>query len=76
MTYEQAVDRLEQLAQQMEQGEVPIDEMVSRLREAQTLIKQCRQQLTKADEQVRQILDSFPRAILQDGRRCGQVPRP
>ena len=58
MTYEQAVDRLEQLAQQMEQGEVPIDEMVSRLREAQTLIKQCRQQLTKADEQVRQILDT------------------
>ena len=58
MTYEQAVDRLEQLAQQMEQSEVPIDEMVSRLREAQTLIKQCRQQLTKADEQVRQILDT------------------
>ena len=57
MTYEQAIDRLEQLAQQMEQGEVPIDEMVTRLREAQTLIKQCRQQLTKADEQVRQILD-------------------
>ena len=58
MTYEQAIDRLEQLAQQMEQGEVPIDEMVTRLREAQALIKQCRQQLTKADEQVRQILDA------------------
>ncbi len=58
MTYEQAIDRLEQLAQQMEQGEVPIDEMVTCLREAQTLIKQCRQQLTKADEQVRQILDA------------------
>ena len=58
MTYEQAIDRLEQLAQQMEQGEVPIDEMVTRLREAQTLIKQCRQQLAKADEQVRQILDA------------------
>ena len=58
LTYEQAIDRLEQLAQQMEQGEVPIDEMVTRLREAQTLIKQCRQQLTKADEQVRQILDA------------------
>ena len=58
MTYEQAIDRLEQLAQQMEQGEVPIDEMVTRLREAQTLIRQCRQQLTKADEQVRQILDA------------------
>lgn len=58
MTYEQAVNRLEQLAQQMEQGEVPIDEMVTRLREAQALIKQCRQQLTKADEQVRQILDT------------------
>ena len=58
MTYEQAIDRLEQLAQQMEKGEVPIDEMVTRLREAQTLIKQCRQQLTKADEQVRQILDA------------------
>lgn len=58
MTYEQAIDRLEQLAQQMEQGEVPIDKMAERLREAQQLILQCRKQLKAADEAIGQLLDS------------------
>ena len=56
ISYEQAVARLEQLVQQMEQGNVPIDEMAKHLREAQELITQCRKQLTDADAQVQKIL--------------------
>jgi len=56
MTYEQAIERLENLAQQMERGELPIDELASRLREAQTLLKECRQRLYAADKAVQQIL--------------------
>ena len=56
LTYEQAIAQLEQLAQQMEQGSVPIDELATKLREAQGLIKHCRTLLTDADKSVQQIL--------------------
>lgn len=58
MTYEEAINKLETLARQMEQGSVPVDEMADRLREAQNLIKYCRERLVKADETVKEILDS------------------
>ena len=57
LTYEQAITQLEQLAQQMEQGSVPIDELATKLREAQNLIKFCREQLTDADKSVQKILN-------------------
>ena len=57
LTYEQAIAQLEQLAQQMEQGSVPIDELATKLREAQNLIKFCREQLTDADKSVQKILN-------------------
>jgi len=56
ISYEQAIDRLETIAQQLERGEMPIDEMATRLREAQDLLRQCRQQLYAADEAVQHIL--------------------
>lgn len=58
MTYEEAINKLETLARRMEQGSVPVDEMADRLREAQDLIKYCRERLVKADEAVKEILDS------------------
>ncbi len=56
LTYEQAMARLEALATKMEQGTMPIDELADRLREAQGLIKFCREQLYAADKAVQQIL--------------------
>ena len=41
LTYEQAMQKLEKMASQMEQGEIGIDEMAERLREAQKLMKYC-----------------------------------
>ena len=58
ISYEQAIQRLETIAQQLERGEMPIDEMAARLREAQDLLRQCRQQLYAADEAVQQILSN------------------
>lgn len=49
--------QLETLAQQMERGEVPIDAMADRLRQAQQLIQYCRQRLVAADASVQQILN-------------------
>ena len=57
LTYEQAMAQLETLAQHMDRGEVPIDAMADRLRQAQQLIQYCRQRLTAADASVQQILN-------------------
>ena len=57
MTYEESIKKLEVLAQQRERGDLPIDALAEKLREAQELIKTCRQQLLEADEQVQNILN-------------------
>lgn len=56
MTYEESIQKLETLTQQMEHGEVPIDKMADVLREAQQLLKYCRDRLYAADEAMQQIL--------------------
>lgn len=57
MTYEESISQLEKLAQQMEHGDMPIDSLAERLREAQQLIASCKTQLQEADEQVKKILE-------------------
>lgn len=57
MTYEESIKKLEDLAQQMERGDLPIDSLASKLREAQLLILSCRNQLVEADTEVQKILN-------------------
>jgi len=56
ITYEEAMTRLEALAREMESGEVAIDLLAAKLKEAQTLLKFCKDKLTKADEEVQKLL--------------------
>ena len=57
ITYEVAMKRLETLAREMEAGKVPIDLLATKLKEAQQLLTFCREQLTKADEEVKKLLE-------------------
>ena len=54
---DQALEKLEALAQRLEQGNVPVNEMAERLREAQHLLKSCRDLLYAADQSVQRILN-------------------
>jgi len=56
LTYEAALAQLEKLAREMEAGEVPIDLLAAKLKEAQTLLAFCKAKLTKADEEVKKLL--------------------
>lgn len=56
MTYEESIKKLEMMAQQMEHGDLPVDTLAEKLREAKQLIDSCRKQLVDADEQVQKIL--------------------
>ena len=49
--------RLEAIVSQIESNELDIDELANRLKEAQRLIKYCREKLYKADEEIKKMLE-------------------
>ena len=57
LTYEAAMERLEKLAKEMETGDVAIDQLAAKLKEAQQLLTFCKDKLTKAEEEVQKLLD-------------------
>lgn len=57
LTYETAMARLETLAREMENGDIVIDELAAKLKEAQELLTFCKDKLTKADEEVKKLLN-------------------
>ncbi len=56
MKYETAMQQLETIAKRMESGELDIDSLSEQLKTAQQLVKQCRERLTKTDEEIKKIL--------------------
>lgn len=55
-TYEEAVQRLEALARQAEDGTLPIDQLAAKLKEAQQLLAFCKQKLTAAETEIQKLL--------------------
>jgi exodeoxyribonuclease VII small subunit len=55
--YEQAVSKLENIVQRLENDEMGIDEMTAELKAAQQLIKFCKDRLTKTDAEIQKILN-------------------
>lgn len=54
--YEDAVKELESIVRRMENNELDIDSLSTELKHAQTLIKLCKDKLTKADKEVKKVL--------------------
>ena len=57
--YEEALDRLERIVKQMENDELDIDVMGEQLKQAQKLIKLCKDKLIKADNEIKRILEKI-----------------
>lgn len=55
--YEEAVQQLEAIVEQMENGELDIDQLSEKLKTAQELIKLCKEKLTKTDAEIKKILE-------------------
>ena len=56
--YEEAVRRLEEIVEQMENNELDIDSLSDKLKEAQELVKSCKDKLTKTDQEIKKLLDA------------------
>lgn len=55
-TYAEAMKRLEAIVSQIEGNEIDIDQLGEQLKEAQKLIKYCRDKLYKADAEIKKML--------------------
>ena len=53
LSFEQALERLEEIAEQLEQGDVALEETMSLFQEANELIRFCLEKLGKDEEKLR-----------------------
>ncbi|MBQ4082954.1 MAG: exodeoxyribonuclease VII small subunit [Bacteroidaceae bacterium] len=60
MKYEEAIKELETIVSQIEKDELNIDQLTDRLKEAQKLIKFCKDKLYKTDERIKAMLEGEP----------------
>lgn len=52
LTFEQAMQRLEEIVRQLERGDVPLDDSLALFEEGSSLIAQCSKQLDEAEQKV------------------------
>ena len=57
LKYEEALAQLETIVKKMEANEFDIDELAVQLKEAQRLIKFCKDKLTKMEAEIQKIQD-------------------
>jgi exodeoxyribonuclease VII small subunit len=55
-TFEEALARLEQIVEQLDDGNLPLDESLALFKEGTKLAKTCREQLAEAEVQVKEAL--------------------
>lgn len=55
LTFEQALGRLETLAEQIEQGKIGLEESIDKYEEGMGLVKQCRDILSKAEMKIQKL---------------------
>ncbi len=56
LSYEAAMQRLEDIVRKIENNEIGIDRLAEQLKEAQGLIKQCKKQLLAVDKDINGLL--------------------
>ena len=57
ITYEEAIQRIEEITKKIESGEMDIDSLATSLKEAKELVQYCKEKLTKVEADVKKILD-------------------
>jgi len=56
LNYTNAFEELQQIVQEIEQGEISVDELSQKVKRAATLIKICKEKLSSTEEDVNIIL--------------------
>ena len=57
--YSKALEKLEDIINKIENDEIDIDDLADKVKEAAALVKTCRAKITKAELEVKDVVDSF-----------------
>jgi len=52
LNFETAMDRLEKIVEQMESGELPLEDLIVRYEEGMNLVKVCQERLASAEQKI------------------------
>lgn len=55
LSFEDALSQLETIAEQIEQGEIGLEESITKYEEGMGLVKQCREILTRAEQRIQKV---------------------
>ena len=58
-SYNEAVEKLRRIVAEIEQGDLDVDLLSDKVKEASRLIKLCKEKLYKADEEVKKVLEEL-----------------
>ena len=58
-SYKEAVEKLRRIVAEIEQGDLDVDLLSDKVKEATRLIKLCKEKLYKADEKVKKVLEEL-----------------
>jgi len=58
-TYNESIEKLRTIVNDIERGELDVDELSQKAKEASRLIQLCKEKLFKADEEVKRILEEL-----------------
>ena len=67
LTFEQALTKLEQIVQQIEQGQVSLEESIDKYAEGTRLIRQCRGILEQAEKKIQVLSQSAQGGLVAQG---------
>lgn len=59
MTYQEAVKELENIVAQIENEDIPVDELLDKVKRSSELIRFCQNKLTQTEEEVNQVLQTM-----------------
>ena len=64
--YSKAIKRLEEIISKIENEEIDVDDLSSRVKEAVDLIKICKTKIEKAQMEVKCVVDKFEEEAVED----------
>ncbi|MDO5825588.1 MAG: exodeoxyribonuclease VII small subunit [Methanosphaera sp.] len=57
LSFEESIEKLEEIVERLESGDVPLDDAIDEFNNAMQLVKICDEKLTKAEESIAKIVD-------------------
>ena len=66
LNFETAMDRLEKIVEQMESGQLPLEDLIVRYEEGMNLVKVCQERLASAEQKIEIIARNNGKPVVKD----------